>query len=1012
MLLVKSLIPLFASLAGVVAQPGAANLTSTGCVDVSGFESCQMDATAKGSACLATARKDGSELEVVACGCANYMDNINCAASHCWNRVNECEYQEYVVDYLRYCPMVKIPLPYFPAPDDAPDACSCNLGKVFLAINSTIEQAGKCSRDVGGTDAFGNVQKIQGCDCCEVSGALSSIYGICPDTEPKLIGFSEVSKLEGLLNTPFDTCATYMSEFDCVSDLGFSHDTIHTYYKPNNLPSQTGTATLSNKPGTVTAPASGLAFTYSNAANIAQSAPRRSNQLQKFATKAMSAASAGSSSSGAQASSMAIPPVEIGSFLALQADKSEFIGSASGAFFVNTVFRAFASSCPLAPSSAAADGGDDAAPCPAAAHNYLAGAEPAQELPDDTGYGDGDGDDDDAVPFGASSLRAGRSSPSSYGIAAPGLGIPPSPAAARELVVLYFQHWHPLFPFLHGPTVFEQMDGFFGSPGAEQGQGQVQDENQSHDRIHSPDQAASTSPRSRLCRAVIFQCLFNIAASSQREQALEPSSRIQSAASLTNLVGYISSRHDTASLQTLLAVELYLTTKMSLRAASTVHGTLARTLYHAGFHRCPHRYVQMTRHVCDMRQRIFWCAYVLDRHLSQALGHPVAMVDDEIDVCVPGQPERHRPLGGAHRQETSDDRLPVDHEGSGLGRPRTRISSPARGPRSSPGDSSGEVALGHVATYSRLLGAALDLFHKSIHSRCITWDKILELTSQVHSWWNSLPLALQDVTGSSEPMLGPYFTMLYHYLILFINRPFLSLPTHRADFRSGLQSAVIASCSIMHKLRPLSDHPFLRAWPGTLSASWMAGLTIAFASLLGQYPVDKATSDLDEGLGLLASMGSNWASARRCHAALRTLRNRLTASSSGGLESCPSPTAPGVSLDRPTGSLGTNHPRPARTAAAREANSAKRRRHNGDAHVPPPNQTHQWHAPAAPDAPGIPYWQPVLEYTGPDFGFDTSQFAHQGDFQDFPSASFTPGPLDNLDGWDAYVQTFGNHFSC
>ncbi|POR33798.1 Uncharacterized protein TPAR_05979 [Tolypocladium paradoxum] len=731
----------------------------------------------------------------------------------------------------------------------------------------------------------------------------------------------------------------------------------------------------------------------------------------------MSAASY--SSSGAQASSVAIPPIEIGSFLALEADKSEFMGSASGAFFVNTVFRAFAS-CPSAPLVPAADA--DAAPCPASAHNYLAGAEPAQEPPDDDGCGGGDGGDDEHhVPFGVSARAGPPPPPSSYGIAAPGLGIPPSPAAARRLVMLYFRHWHPLFPFLHGPTVFEQMNDLFGSPGANQGQDEGLNQNQ--DQNHNHNHAATASPRTRLCRAVTFQCLFNIAAtSSQAEQHLEPPSRIHSAASLTNLVGYISSRHDTASLQALLAVELYLTAKMSLRAASTVHGTLTRTLYHAGFHRCPHRYLQMTRHVRDMRQRIFWCAYVLDRHLSQALGHPVAMVDDEIDVCVPGQPERHQPVRGPHAHEA------MDHDRGSLGQPE-------HGSRSSPGACSGELVLGHVAIYSRLLGAALDLFHRSIHSRSITWDKILELTSRVHSWWNCLPLALQDVADSSEPMLAPYFAMLYHYLILFVNRPFLSLPTHRADFRSGLQSAVVASCCIIRKLGPLSDHPFLRAWPGTLSASWMAGLTIAFATLLGQYPLDKATSyvdqapsrrscnaqslmfpdsDLDNGLGLLASMGANWASARRCHAALETLRNRLTASSGGGPASCPSPAAPGASLDVPTciGLLGTNMPQAAGTAGAREANSSKRRRHHGDAHGPLPSQTHQWQAPVALDAPGTPYWQPVLEYTGPDFGFDTSQFAHQDGLQDFPPANLTPGPLDNYNGWDAYVQSFGNHFSC
>lgn len=173
MVSVKSLTPVFVLLGRAVAQSSQVNLTSTNCVDVSGFESCQKDATAKDAACLAQARKDASELEVEACACASYIDNINCAASHCWNRVNECEYQEYVVAYLVNCPIAKTPLPYFPAPDNAPDACSCNVGKVYLAINGSVEQGGKCSSGATGGDAFGNVQKIQGCECCEISGALS-----------------------------------------------------------------------------------------------------------------------------------------------------------------------------------------------------------------------------------------------------------------------------------------------------------------------------------------------------------------------------------------------------------------------------------------------------------------------------------------------------------------------------------------------------------------------------------------------------------------------------------------------------------------------------------------------------------------------------------------------------------------------------------------------------------------------------------------------------------------------
>jgi hypothetical protein len=91
---------------------------------------------------------------------------------------------------------------------------------------------------------------------------LNSIYGICPTTDPTLIGLSNVNQLETIMDTPFDTCGSYLSEFPCAS-LGFTPVAGGTFYGPDNLPAS-GTATLSNLGGTVTSPASGAVFTYTN----------------------------------------------------------------------------------------------------------------------------------------------------------------------------------------------------------------------------------------------------------------------------------------------------------------------------------------------------------------------------------------------------------------------------------------------------------------------------------------------------------------------------------------------------------------------------------------------------------------------------------------------------------------------------------------------------------------------------------------------------------------------------
>ncbi|KAM0460612.1 hypothetical protein ACHAPV_004889 [Trichoderma viride] len=732
------------------------------------------------------------------------------------------------------------------------------------------------------------------------------------------------------------------------------------------------------------------------------------------------------------ADSQQIPPIEIGSFIALRPDKSEFIGSASGVFFANTVFRAFATATTGSGGSATkrpqgdVDGlGATATPDPGSAHEYVMAEEKAQEeAAGEDGLGDGAVGTEDA-----------NKSPGtrSYGIAAPGLGIPPPPAVAKRLLVEYFRRWHPFLPFLHGPTFFEKVNQFY-EPGG------------------SP--AEPMSRRNKVYQAIIFQCVFNIADSNhnqKEERELPEESRIKSAVALTSLLGVLSSGHDIPSLQALLAVELYLMTQMSLRAASTVHGAMTRILYHCGLHRCPFRYVQLPRDICDMRKRIFWSAYVIDRHLSQVLGHPLALNDEEIDVCLPGVPEVHNPakpfqnIPASRPSATEEDiqaYAPVDHptfasmssagdltDGSTVGTQEGNINTDQLVYRP---QSLGESILGFLVTYSRLLGQALDLFHKSIHSRSITWDKVLEMTSKIHAWWNTLPPSFQGEGLTSifvEPQShhGPPFAILYHQLILLMNRPFLSLPTNRTDFQFSLQTAVNASRAIVKKLKLRQGDSPLVAWPGMLSAAWMAGLTIAYAGLLKLYPMEKTVLDLNCAIRLLGMMSRNWSSAHHCRVTLKMLLDRLTS------KPFMDKINPALSAD-PSLSMLTDWSQPVFSTYQNllEGSRSKRRRmgqqnnnnnNNGVNTNNISNNNFMGNSmsgyPAShfigPDTAFMggdnlwdyPSFQPVLEYTGPDFGFDADQFSQQGEWERFLSENMNPessGLLFNNIGWDNYVQ--------
>ncbi|KAK7428141.1 hypothetical protein QQZ08_005380 [Neonectria magnoliae] len=327
-----------------------------------------------------------------------------------------------------------------------------------------------------------------------------------------------------------------------------------------------------------------------------------------------------------------IPPIEIGSFVALPSSNSEFIGSASGVFFADTVFRAFARATAVERPDARADGPD-----PGSAHTYLVAPE--------THHGADPVDDEHA----GASASSPRFDTRSYGVDAAALGVAPPPDVAQKLIETFFRHWHPFFPFLHGPTFLAQIDHFYdGDP--------------------APDLAPNTQTTWKLCRAVTFQCIFNIAASASG-RVLDSACRIQPISTFTSLIGPILSNYDAASLQALLAAELYLIATMSLRAASTIQGALARSVYNSGFHRCPSRYLQLPPGTAGIRKRIFWCAYVLDRYIGQALGHPFSIQDADIDVCIPGMTELHRPVNGREHVAASQsalnqqvlNHLPINH---------------------------------------------------------------------------------------------------------------------------------------------------------------------------------------------------------------------------------------------------------------------------------------------------------------------------------------------------------------
>ncbi|CAG8925661.1 unnamed protein product [Penicillium salamii] len=534
---------------------------------------------------------------------------------------------------------------------------------------------------------------------------------------------------------------------------------------------------------------------------------------------------------------------EIGSLTAHSNEDSQFVGSSSGVYFIKTVKRAFNE-----------DGPNSAQSNFPTAEETLVGAEdsPREKRQRTASVRDTVSDVESPTEW--------TYDPSLMG----SMGNLPPPEIAKDLMMMYFKVWHPLFPFLHGPTFLQAMERIYSSNQSQQTQGSCIDHRST-------------------CWTTIFQCIFNLGSLLAPDLDLPDESKIQSPNSINSLLGTLSSRHDIVSLQALLAIQVYLVATMSLRQASTVGGCILRSMLHAGLHRCPYRYKQLSTHDRQLRKRIFWCAYAIDRYLSQALGLPLGIQDSDIDVCLPAAREMHSSRGHM-TQANAMTPGPGSSAESGYAQP-AQLSDRDLTPGNK-GDHGKESIMASYVDSGTLTGRALELFHKSILVRSVRRSSVLFLVTDVHKWWNSLPLDLQRKPLASELPensttvdrafdFGPFFTVLYQHLILIIHRPSLSLDSSTPEFCSGLQTCIGASRSILSALRLQVDSNQALFWPGFLSAAWMSGLVLALACQLKQYVLSKGLEEINQISEFLRLMSSQWETAKHCHMSLSVLAAKI-----------------------------------------------------------------------------------------------------------------------------------------
>ena len=142
--------------------------------------------------------------------------------------------------------------------------------------------------------------------------------------------------------------------------------------------------------------------------------------------------------------------------------------------------------------------------------------------------------------------------------------------------------------------------------------------------------------------------------------------------------------------------------------------------------------------------------------------------------------------------------------------------------------------------------------------------------------------------------------------------------------------------------------------------------------------------DLTTCFETLDNMIAGWPSARRCRAALTALLDRLN--QRHRRRASPPPQPPTL-----------------------DSSPNKRQRTDGFNTLDndPSAATGWWNTQSAQEQP--PIWQPVIEYQGPDFGFDSMQLADSGVWSDLVDTA--QPELFDVSGWEAYCQTLGERLN-
>lgn len=372
----------------------------------------------------------------------------------------------------------------------------------------------------------------------------------------------------------------------------------------------------------------------------------------------------------------------------------------------------------------------------------------------------------------------------------------------------YFESWHPAMPFLHAEDVLQS----FQQLGKQQG---IQSLGNLDlcilKSIFSMSLADSRQglPLSQPVPGCILFATINEAVSSAQFALNEPASM--------------------KALQAALAIQTFLISMLCFNSASRLGGLIVRMSYHLGLHRCPARFPFFTAAEVSMRRRVFWCIYCSERLLSQSLGLPLDIQDEDFDVCYPGE-ESH---------DTS---------------------------RESPDDLPKLQLLQYLAKHAHIRGLIVELRNKCLNSRQDTTDRANLVQSKLARWSNDIQDEIEDMDRPAEERREDASMISERHCVLLLllkseseiclNRPMVASIADSNTHGSALQACIsaakgICSAAKKHTRKQKSQNytsdssQDLRlavplVWPSLTWTLWVSAFMLLYATFDDQLSLNNA----------------------------------------------------------------------------------------------------------------------------------------------------------------------------